>query len=159
VLDAVGDKVMHVGPVGSGNIAKLVHNMVSLVTRIALAEGMTLGVKAGLAPDELWHALRQGAIGRQRTFDVLGEYLQANYDPASFALRLAHKDFTLALDLARELGVPLKQAETAYQEYETALERGWGERDSRVPMALQNERAGVTIALSAEDVRKVLARD
>ena len=159
LLDAIGDKVMHVGPVGAGNIAKLVHNMVSLVTRIALAEGMTLGVKAGLEPAELWHALRQGAIGRQRTFDVLGDqYMQANYDPPSFTLRLAHKDFTLALDLARELGVPMKQAETAYAEYDAALERGWGERDSRAPMALQNERAGVTIAVSAEDVRKVLAR-
>jgi len=160
VLDAVGDKVMHVGPVGAGNIAKLVHNMVSLVTRMALAEGMTLGVKAGLEPGELWRALRQGAIGRQRTFDVLAnEYLQANYDPPSFTLRLAHKDFTLALDLAREFGVPMQQAETAYAAYDAALERGWGERDSRVPMALQNERAGVTIAVSAEDVRKILARD
>jgi 3-hydroxyisobutyrate dehydrogenase len=160
VLDAVGDKVMHVGPVGAGNIAKLVHNMVRLVTRIALAESMSLGVKAGLQPGELWHALRQGAIGRQRMFDSLADqYMQDSYDPPSFTLRLAHKDFTLALDLAREFGVPMKQAETAYAEYEEALARGWGERDSRVPMALQNERAGVRIAVPAEEVRKILARD
>ena len=160
VLDAVGDKVMHVGPVGAGNIAKLVHNMVSLVTRIALAEGMSLGVKAGLPPAELWHALRQGAIGRQRMFDSLADqYMQDNYDPPTFTVRLAHKDFTLALDLAREFGVPLRQAETAYAEYEEALARGWGERDSRAPMALQNERAGVRIAVPAEEVRKILARD
>jgi 3-hydroxyisobutyrate dehydrogenase len=159
LFDAVGDKILYVGPVGAGNTAKLVHNLISLVTRMALAEGMSLGVKAGLDPLELWHALRQGAIGRQRTFDVLGDqYLQANYDPASFALRLAHKDFTLALDLARELGVPMRQAETAYADYNAALERGWGERDSRVPMALQNERAGVTIKASAEAVQQILAR-
>lgn len=160
VLDAVGDKVMHVGPVGAGNIAKLVHNMVSLVTRIALAEGMSLGVKAGLEPGELWHALRQGAIGRQRMFDTLADqYMQDKYDPPTFTVRLAHKDFTLALDLAREFGVPLRQAETAYAEYEEALARGWGERDSRAPMALQNERAGVRIAVPAEEVQKILARD
>ena len=160
VLDSVGDKVMHVGPVGAGNIAKLVHNMVSLVTRIALAEGMSLGVKAGLEPGELWHALRQGAIGRQRMFDTLADqYMQDKYDPPTFTVRLAHKDFTLALDLAREFGVPLRQAETAYAEYEEALARGWGERDSRAPMALQNERAGVRIAVQAEEVRKILARD
>jgi len=159
LLDSIGDKVLHVGPVGAGNTAKLVHNLVSLVTRMALAEGMSLGVKAGIEPLALWHALRQGAIGRQRTFDVLGDqYLQSNYDPASFALRLAHKDFTLALDLAREVGVPMRQAETAYEDYAAALERGWGELDSRAPMQLQNERAGVTIKVSAEDVQKTLAR-
>ncbi len=159
ILDAVGDKVLHVGPVGAGNTAKLVHNMVSLVTRIAIAEGMTLGVKAGMDPLDLWHAVRQGVIGRTRTFDVIADqYLQDKYDPPSFALRLAYKDFTLALDLARELGMPMKQAQTAYEEYTEAMDRGWGDRDSRAPMSLQNERAGVTIQASAEDVQKTLAR-
>ena len=159
LLDALGDNVMYIGPVGAGNTAKLVHNLVSLVTRLAIVEGLSLGVKAGIDPLDLWHALRQGAIGRQRTFDILaGQYLQSEYDPASFALRLAYKDFTLAMDLARELGVPMKQAETAYEDYTEAMKRGWGELDSRAPMQLQNERAGVTIKVSAEDVQKTLAR-
>jgi 3-hydroxyisobutyrate dehydrogenase len=159
ILDSVGDKVLHVGPVGAGNTAKLVHNLVSLVTRLAIAEGMSLGVKAGMDPLDLWHAVRQGALGRARTFDIIADqYLQSKYDPPSFALRLAHKDFTLALDLAKQLGVPMRQAETAYQEYNAALERGWGDLDSRSPMQLQNERAGVTIKVSADDVQKTLAR-
>jgi 3-hydroxyisobutyrate dehydrogenase len=159
LLNALGDNVMYIGPVGAGNTAKLVHNLVSLVTRLAIVEGLSLGVKAGIDPLDLWHALRQGAIGRQRTFDILaGQYLQSEYDPASFALRLAYKDFTLAMDLARELGVPMKQAETAYEDYTEAMKRGWGELDSRAPMQLQNERAGVTIKVSAEDVQKTLAR-
>jgi 3-hydroxyisobutyrate dehydrogenase len=159
LLDAIGDRVMHVGPVGAGNVAKLVHNCTSLVLRMVLAEGMTLGVKAGMEPLELWHAVRQGVIGRSRTFDLLGnEYLQSKYDPPSFALRLAYKDFTLALELARQLGVPMQQAEAAYQTYTEALERGWGERDSRVAMHVQNERADVTIKASAEDIQKTLAR-
>ena len=159
ILDSVGDKVLHVGPVGTGNTAKLVHNLVSLVTRLAIAEGMSLGVKAGMEPLELWHAVRQGVIGRARTFDIIADqYLQSKYDPPSFALRLAYKDFTLALDLAKQLGVPMRQAESAYQDYTDALERGWGDMDSRSPMQLQNERAGVTIKESAEDVQKTLAR-
>jgi len=52
----------------------------------------------------------------------------------------------------------MKQAEAAYQDYTAALERGWGDLDSRSPMQLQNERAGVTIKVSAEDVQKTLAR-
>lgn len=159
VLDSIGDRVIYVGPVGAGNTAKIVHNLISLVSRMAIAEGMSLGIKAGLDPLELWNAVRQGAIGRARTLDlVASQYLQSSYDPPSFALRLAYKDFNLALDLARQYDVPMKQAKVAYEDYTAALERGWSELDSRSPMQLQNERAGVTVKASAEDVQKMLER-
>lgn len=159
LLDAIGDEVMYVGSLGAGTATKLVHNSASLIIRMVIAEVFTLGVKAGVEPLELWHAIRQGAIGRARTFDRIGDqYLQSRYEPASFALRLAHKDLTLGLELGRELGVPMKHAEAAFEDYKAALERGWGERDSRSPMELQNERAGVTIKISAEDVQKTLER-
>ncbi|MDM0116262.1 NAD(P)-dependent oxidoreductase [Variovorax sp. J22R133] len=159
VLDAVGDKVMYVGAIGAGNVAKLVHNLVSLVMRMTIAEGMSLGTKAGMDPLELWHAVRQGVIGRTRTFDLIGDqYLQSKYDQTGFNLRLGYKDFTLALDLAKEMGVPMKQSQAAYEDYTEALERGWGDLDSRVPMQLQNERAGVTIKESAENVKKTFER-
>lgn len=159
MLDAIGDRVMHVGAVGAGNTTKLVHNFVSMTVRMALVEGFTVGVKAGLDPMELWHAVRQGVIGRSRTFDLLGEeYLTATYEPPKFALRLSVKDFTLALEMARDLDVPLKLAESAYEDYTAAMERGWGDRDSRAPMALQNERAGVTVKATREAVQQTLAR-
>lgn len=160
LLEAIGDQVMYVGPIGAGNSAKLVHNVASLTIRMAIAEVFTLGVKAGVEPLELWHAIRQGAIGRARTFDRIGDqYLQSKYEPASFTVRLAHKDLTLGLELARQLGVPMKHAEVAHQDFTAALDRGWGDRDSRSPMQLQNERAGVTIKVSAEDVKRTLARE
>jgi 3-hydroxyisobutyrate dehydrogenase len=158
LLDAIGDQVMYVGKIGAGSSAKLVHNLASLVTRMALAEVFTLGVKAGVEPLELWHAMRQGAIGRSRTFDRMTEYLQSKYEPASFTVRLAHKDFTLGMELAEQLGVPMQVGEAAYQYFNEALERGWENRDSRAPMQIQNERAGVEIKVSAEDIRKTLAR-
>jgi 3-hydroxyisobutyrate dehydrogenase len=160
LLDAMGDQILFVGPIGSGNTAKLAHNCASLVIRMAIAEVFSLGVKAGMDPLELWHAVRQGVIGRRGTFDGIGDqYLQSKYEPPSFALRLAYKDFTLALQLAHQLDVPMPQAETAYKTYTEALERGWGDRDSRSPMQIQNERAGVVIKVSAEDVQRTLARN
>ena len=159
LLDAIGDQVMYVGPIGAGNSAKLAHNCASFITRMAIAEIFTLGVKAGVDPLSLWHAIRQGSTGRARTFDRIGDqYLQDTYEPAAFALRLAHKDLTLARDLGKELGVPMKYADVAYEDFTAALERGWGDLDSRSPMRLQNERAGVTVKVSAEDVQKTLAR-
>lgn len=159
LLDAMGDRVMYVGAIGAGSTAKIVHNLISLVVRMAIAEGMSLGVKAGLDPLELWYAVRQGAIGRARTLDPHSEmYLRGTYEPASFAMRLALKDFTLAMDLAQELGVPMKQAEAAFADAQEAMARGWSEQDSRISMQLQNERAGVSVKSPAEDVKRMLAR-
>src|SRR5271163_619027 len=99
VLDAMGDQARYIGPIGAGTIAKLVHNCTSAVIGVALAEVMTMGIKAGVEPLELWEAVRQGATGRQRTFDRLGKFLSSAYDPADFALRLLHKDVSLAVGL------------------------------------------------------------
>lgn len=160
LLDAIGDQVIHVGPLAAGTIAKLAHNCASFGIRMIIAEVFSMGVKAGVEPLELWHAMRQGMTGRRRTFDGVGEqFLQNRYEPAAFALRLAHKDMNLALELARECDVPMPMAEKAFEDFTAALERGWSEQDSRSPMRLQLERAGVKIEESAEDVRRTLARD
>jgi 3-hydroxyisobutyrate dehydrogenase len=159
LLDAIGDQVLHVGDIGAGNIAKLVHNCASMTIRAAIAEVFTMGVKAGVEPDALWHAMRQGAIGRARTFDRISDrYLQAAFDPPSFALALANKDLTLALELADQFDVPMRCARVVQEDFQEALARGWGGRDSQSPLALQNERAGVTIQLSADEVQSVLDR-
>jgi 3-hydroxyisobutyrate dehydrogenase-like beta-hydroxyacid dehydrogenase len=160
VLDAIGDQAMYVGPIGAGSVAKLVHNCAGYAIQTALAEVFTLGVKGGVDPLALWQAVRQGALGRRRTFDRLADqFLPNSYEPPQFTLRLAHKDVTLATELARELGVPMRVANLALAEMTEALNRGWSERDSRVSMVLQNERAGVEIAVPKEKIREAQSRD
>jgi len=160
VLDAIGDQVLYIGPIGAGSVAKLVHNCAGYAIQTALAEVFTMGVKAGVEPLALWAAVRQGSLGRQRTFDRLGrQFLQGVFDPPDFALKLAHKDITLATDLGREIGVPMRIANLAHAELTEGLNRGWGARDSRIPMLLQEERAGVEIKVPAADIEAVLKRD
>jgi 3-hydroxyisobutyrate dehydrogenase len=157
VLRVIGDQPIYVGPIGAGSVAKLAHNCASFTVQTALAEIFTLGVKAGVEPLALFKAIRQGATGRKRTFDRLAEqFLPGKYDPPGFALRLAHKDLALALELAREVGVPMQVAQVAMKEFEAALARGWGERDSRTPMLLQEERAGVSPRVPPEKLKEVL---
>jgi 3-hydroxyisobutyrate dehydrogenase len=157
VLRAFGDQPCYVGPIGAGAIAKLAHNTASFTVQTALAEIFTLGVKAGVEPLALFQAVRQGATGRMRTFDrLVAQYLPGAYDPPAFALRLAHKDISLALELAREVGVPMRIAELTLADFEEGLKRGWAERDSRTPMLLQNERAGVTPHVPAEKLKDAL---
>jgi 3-hydroxyisobutyrate dehydrogenase-like beta-hydroxyacid dehydrogenase len=160
VLEAMGDQPYYVGPIGAGAVAKLVHNCASFTIRTVLAEVFSMGVKAGVAPDLLWQAVRQGASGRRRTFDLLADkFLPGDFEPPSFALRLGHKDVSLATALGREHGVPMRLANLALEEITEALNRGWGDRDSSSFMLLEEERAGVKIAVPRERLQQILEQD
>jgi len=157
ILKSIGDQPLYVGPIGAGSVAKLAHNCASFSVQAALAEIFTLGVKAGVEPVALLKALRQGATGRKRTFDRLPEHwLPGRFDPADFTVRLAHKDAMLALQMARDFGVPMRIGEIALGELAACIERGWAERDSRVAMTLQEERAGVSVRVPAEKLQGIL---
>jgi 3-hydroxyisobutyrate dehydrogenase-like beta-hydroxyacid dehydrogenase len=157
VLDGFSDQAYYVGAIGAGSVAKLVHNCAGYMLQTALAEVFTMGVKAGVDPLVIWKAVRQGAGGRRRTFDGLADqFLPGTFDPPSFALRLAHKDVTLATQLAKEVKVPMRLANLTLEEMTEALNRGWAERDSRVAMLLQEERAGVEIKVPESAIKEVL---
>ena len=160
VLDAMGDQIFYMGAIGAASVAKLVHNLSGYIVNTALAETFTMGVKAGVDPLLLWKAVRQGANGRRRTFDTLAEHFLPNhYDPARFALKLAHKDVSLATQLGKEVGVPMRLSNLTLEEMTEALARGWQARDSRSAMLLQQERAGVKIAVDPNDLRAILRAD
>ena len=157
VLDAIGDKAYYVGPIGCGAVAKLVHNCTGYILQCALAEVFTMGVKAGVEPLALWRAVSRGAQGRRGAFESLAKHLlPGKFDPPDFALRLAHKDVDLAVAVGREFDVPMRLANLALQELTEALNRGWGDRDSRIAMVLQEERAGVQVRVPQEMLQRAL---
>ena len=91
VLDAIGNKVSYVGGIGCGLIAKIVHNMVSNGFRALLAEGLTVGVKAGVAPEALRRAIADGAMGQGLTLNhtpaATHIHRRFRYRPLCFASR------------------------------------------------------------------------
>ena len=160
LLDAMGDQAYYVGPIGAGAVAKLVHNCTSFAVRAVMAETFSMGVKAGVDPLALWKAVRQGATGRRRTFDgLMDKFLPGTYDPPSFALKLGHKDVSLATALGREVGVPMRLANMALEELTEALNRGWGDKDSSSYMLLETERAGIELSVPPEKLREVIEQD
>jgi 3-hydroxyisobutyrate dehydrogenase-like beta-hydroxyacid dehydrogenase len=155
-LDAMGDQAAYIGPIGAGSIAELVHNCTSAVLGATLAEVFTMGVKAGFDPVDLREAVRQGATGRQHTFDRLGRFLSGQHDPADFALRLLYKD----VGLGRVVGVPMRLANVAFEELTEAMNRGWGTRNSTVGQLLQVERSGIEPpAVDPDRVQAILDAD
>jgi len=148
VLLGIGDKITYIGDVGAGEVAKLVHNEIALTVAQVVAEGITLGVKAGVPPERLLEAIRGGAYGRggggigQSMENII---FKAAWDTPRFALALARKDIGLATDLAAELGVPMPLANLAEQYLVECLNKGWGGKDMSAAWMLQEERSGVTV--------------
>jgi 3-hydroxyisobutyrate dehydrogenase len=160
VLSVMSDSPTYIGEIGAGTIAKLCHNMASTAMVAVMGEVMTLGVKAGLEPLALWESIRKGAAGRMRAFDnIAGRFLPGKLDPPSFALRLNQKDVNLALQLAREVEVPMRLCTLVADELTEAMNRGWAQRDCHSYLLLQQERANVPpFKLSAEDIAAAMER-
>jgi 3-hydroxyisobutyrate dehydrogenase len=148
VLRAFGDQVLHAGPLGSGSICKLVHQMVNSTISQAIAEGLTLGVKAGVDAKVLWECVRRGMVGRMHVLHVQvpQTVFRNNFETETFPLKLLRKDVGLATALGRELNVPLRLANIAEQGLLEAANRGWGDKSAyTVTFLLQEEAANVEV--------------
>lgn len=159
ILDTFGDKVFYAGGIGAGSVCKLVHNLISTGVRQVIAEGLTLGVKAGVQPLELWECIRRGAVGRLHDLhETLPHTMfRGEFEPATFMLTLLHKDIGLATDLARTYNVPLPLGSLVEQMVMEAVNRGWGEMDSSVIVRLQEEAAGVEVRTRHIDLARAAA--
>ncbi len=144
VFESFADKIVYQGDLGMGSTCKLVNNMITLAVRQVVAEGLTLGVKAGLDLDALMEASSRHIIGTQKEGLERTVFL-GKYDPPSFRQALARKDISLANELARELNVPMPVANLVEQLSIQCGNRGWGDLDTHVIYPLQEEAAGVEI--------------
>ena len=162
VLESFSARILYVGGIGAGAVAKLVHNAAGYAMNLLIAEVFTAGVKAGIGPLALWEAVSAGGFGRTGTFDVLGgQFLRQRFDPPEFPLALAHKDVRLMTELAKEVEVPMRLVNLALEEMTEAVNRGWSDRDWLAGTLLQVERAGLDAAdlrFSDDDVDAVQNR-
>lgn len=147
LLQAIGKAITHVGGPGAGSVAKLVHNSISMATRIAVQEGMVLATKAGVDPDVMLEVLKSGSFGQQLilTRHIPELVFAGDFDHPRFSLTLSEKDVRLAIELGREEGVELGMAAYTLEEIHRGQERGWGEQDNLVTFKLAEERAGVQV--------------
>jgi 3-hydroxyisobutyrate dehydrogenase-like beta-hydroxyacid dehydrogenase len=146
-LDAIGDKVAYIGAIGSGAVAKLVHNMIGICTTEIMAEAFTMGVKAGVPAQALLTAVQNGAYGQGMMLKagMPRVIFKGDFDRVSFALKLARKDLGLATELAREHNVPMPVANIVEQTMLEAMVHGLGEKDSSAAFTVQEARAGVKV--------------
>ncbi|MDQ6605508.1 MAG: NAD(P)-binding domain-containing protein, partial [Actinomycetota bacterium] len=106
LFDELGKATIHIGAPGAGQVAKAANQIVVALTIQAVAEALTLARRAGVDPARVREALL-GGLAQSKILEVHGErMLEASYDPG-FRIELHRKDLAIALQLAREEGVPL----------------------------------------------------
>jgi 3-hydroxyisobutyrate dehydrogenase len=155
VLRAFGDQVIHAGPLGSGCICKLIHQMINSTVAQSIAEGLTLGVKAGVDAKTIWECVRRGMLGRMHVLHVQvpQNVFRNSYETETFPLKLLRKDVGLATALGRELNVPLPLASINEQKLTEAMNRGWGDLSAyTVSFQLQEEAAQVQLRANVDPI-------
>ncbi len=116
ILAVMGKRWFHLGPHGAGQTIKLAMNMILALQVDALAEALALVTRAGLKGENLIEVM-QSSMARSGVLDIKSQnLLKGEYTP-SFPLRLMHKDLSLALDLANQLGVALPATAAARETY------------------------------------------
>ena len=120
VLGSMGKRWFHLGPNGAGQTVKLAMNMLFALEVDALAEALALATAGGVPGEKLVEVM-QSSMGRAPLLDIKAPMLLEHKYAPSFPLRLMHKDVTLALELAKQLGVPLPAAAAAREIYDTVL--------------------------------------
>lgn len=154
VLEAYGDQIIHTGPVGTAAICKLVHQLIGCGVSQTIAEGLSLGTKAGVETRIVWEAVRRGLVGRMQMLhqQVPESVFTGEYEPARFTLTLLRKDLSIATALGRRHNVPLPVSNLVEQIIIQALNRGWGEGSGyTVTYKLQEEAAGVSLRVAGVD--------
>jgi 3-hydroxyisobutyrate dehydrogenase len=128
VLAAMSKEIVHLGPIGSGAILKLVNNFLCGVQIASFAEGIAWLERSGLDRDAALAFLKSGAPGSPLMSVITARMAAHNYD-VNFYLHLMSKDLQYAHDAAAADGVPLTTAQCAHTLFETAIAAGYGDKD------------------------------
>ncbi|HEX6112128.1 MAG TPA: NAD(P)-dependent oxidoreductase [Geminicoccaceae bacterium] len=128
-LRCVATEVLHCGPVGCGQVAKLMNNMVLFEIGGAIAEALAIGRQSGVASEVLLDALSKGSADsfalRNHARNAM---LPRSYPERAFSTRYAQKDLDYALALAEQAGIDAPGARLAHERFERVIAAGDGDR-------------------------------
>jgi 3-hydroxyisobutyrate dehydrogenase-like beta-hydroxyacid dehydrogenase len=131
VLASIGRTITHLGPLGSGQAAKAVNQVIICGAYLGVAEGLVLGMRAGLDPRRLVEALSGGAAGSWVLANRSGAMIEDEY-PLGFRLALHRKDLAIALEMAAAAGLELPVARLTAALEDGLISGGHGDEDMSV---------------------------
>jgi 3-hydroxyisobutyrate dehydrogenase-like beta-hydroxyacid dehydrogenase len=147
VFSAMGkeENIFHVGAVGVGQTVKIVNQLIGGINMAAIAEGLTLGVKAGADPGMMRQVISVSS-GNSTLFQLRAKdfILKDSFKPG-FMLDLMKKDLGIGVDLGKALNIPVPVGAAAYQMYAAASGLGAGEQDFSAVCRAIGHLTGLTI--------------
>lgn len=142
ILEALGDEIVHVGPLGSGLKLKLVNNYMSMIGMVMTAEALNMALMLGLDLTQTVHVLQSTTAGRgQINVNFPNKVLQGDISP-DFPLRLGLKDISLGVKLAQSTGAPTPLGAASQQMFAMAEPWGRSEQDCTAMLHLMRDLAG-----------------
>ena len=129
LLACLGQRIVHIGPNGAGQVAKACNQMIMVAAIEAAAEAMRLAAASGVDCAKVKQALAGGSAA-SRVLDVMGERMVRRDFAAGIEARLHHKDFGLVRAAARQCGMPVPLAAVVDQQLNVLMAQGWGADDT-----------------------------
>lgn len=142
LFEAFSRAAYHMGAVGSGALTKLIINLVLFGNRLALAEGLVLGMKAGMAGESLLRVLQDGACSSKTMIDKGPKMLDGDFAPEG-QVRISLKDARLAFEQGARLGAPMFVTSLWTQLQQAAYQQGLAEQDSSAFIEVLRAMAGL----------------
>lgn len=144
ILGVLGSTVHYAGSSGAGNVVKLINNIMAMGNILVAAEAFVLGVKAGVDGQRLFDIIRTCG-GRSHHFEKrFPNVLARNFEPR-FTIDLAKKDLGLAVEMARNMAVPVPATNLIHQLYSVSSSLGEGQKDFASIIKLFESWAGIQV--------------
>lgn len=148
VLEAMGTRITHLGPVGSGQMTKLMNQVLVVVNMLAVGEALLLGRAADLDLRKAIAAVEAGAAGSWM-LSQRGTQAVDGYWKPGFTIDLQQKDLRLVLESAKELGVPMLATSLVHQLYNKLQREGKGGLGNHALVQAMEEMAGIRLQKEA----------
>ncbi len=145
VFEAMGKKITHIGPAGTGQIAKAANQIMVAAQMVAMGELLVFAQKSGADPRKVVEAIKGGAA-QCWTLDVKPQRLFAGNRQPGFKARMQAKDLNIIMESAREFGSPLPATALATQLFNAMVEQGLGDLDNSAVIAMLEMLANVHLA-------------
>jgi 3-hydroxyisobutyrate dehydrogenase/2-hydroxy-3-oxopropionate reductase len=143
VLDTLAQRVIHIGPRGTGAATKLAVNDLVHGLNVALSEALVLAERAGVPRETAYEVFASGAAGAPFVRYKREAYEHPDTAPVAFSLDLVEKDLDLITSLGERVGAPLRQARTTLGIVRDAIAAGYGDRDlSQIAVFLRGDGGG-----------------